>query len=118
MLIRCWKNRFSAHVKWVIFLIVIAIAIPAIWIAAIILRRRYIRKKEREIEMRPPVAIGPHQVQAMSGGYSYGDGVGVAEAGRKSGNGGREKGKGVVTEASGEAGGDGEKKGWLRKARK
>lgn len=49
-------------------LIVLAIAIPAIWIAAILLRRRYIRKRDREIEMRPPVAIGPHQVQAMSGG--------------------------------------------------
>ncbi|TVY36307.1 hypothetical protein LSUB1_G005862 [Lachnellula subtilissima] len=83
-----WKYELSSHVKWVVMLIILAIAIPAIWIAAIFLRRRYIRKRDREIEMRSPVAIGPHQVQAMSGGYSYGDGV-VDQNGKRSGVGGR-----------------------------
>jgi hypothetical protein len=105
-------------------LIVLAIAIPTIWIAAILLRRRYIRKKEREIEMRPPVAIGPHQVQAMSGGYSYGDGV-VDASGKRSGVGGRgggankgEKGPAGVVAMPADNSGQKEQRGWLRKDRK
>ncbi|TVY48748.1 hypothetical protein LOCC1_G001646 [Lachnellula occidentalis] len=119
---------FDSHVKWVVMLIVLAIGIPAVWIAAIILRRRYIRKRDREIEMRPPVALGPHQIQAMSGGYSYGDGV-VDQNGKRSDVGGRGPGTGsgghskdmsastsvpVATPADGRK----EKTGWLQKARR
>ncbi|TVY68632.1 hypothetical protein LSUE1_G006265 [Lachnellula suecica] len=98
----------AAHWKWVVMLIVLFVAITLGWTLAILFRRRYLRKREKEIEMRPPVAIGPHQVQAMSGGYSYGDGV-VDVAGRKSG-----VGEGVTATPA-----DGRKKGgWLRKDRK
>lgn len=50
-------------------LVVIVIAIAGGWVGAFCLRRRYLRKKEREIEMRPPVAWGPHQLQGMTGGF-------------------------------------------------
>lgn len=56
-------------------LIVLVVGITAAWLIAFFFRRRYLRKKEREIEMRPPVALGPHQLQGMTGGYKYGDGV-------------------------------------------
>jgi len=116
----------SSHVKWVVMLIILAIAIPAIWIAAIFLRRRYIRKRDREIEMRPPVAIGPHQVQAMSGGYSYGDGVvdqhgkrsGVGGRGPSNGSGGHSKDMSASAVVATPADGTREKKGWLQKARR
>jgi hypothetical protein len=55
--------------------IVMFVIIVGTWIAACMFRRRYIRRKEKEIEMLPPVALGPHQLQAMTGGYRYGDGV-------------------------------------------
>lgn len=67
--------RFSTHVKWVVMIIVMFVVIVGTWIVACLFRRRYLRKKEREIEMLPPVALGPHQLQAMTGGYRYGDGV-------------------------------------------
>lgn len=51
-------------------LVIIVVAIVGGWIGACLLRRRYIRKKEKEIEMLPPIATGPHQLQAMTGGYS------------------------------------------------
>lgn len=67
------------------------------------LRKRYLRRKEREIEMRPPVAWGPHQMQNQTGGYNYGDGV-------QDGSGGRSKeAKTMIAAMSGKS------KGWLRK---
>lgn len=63
-------------------LVVIVVAIVGAWIAACLLRRRYIRNREKEIEMLPPVALGPHQLQAMTGGYRYGDGVVDASRGQ------------------------------------
>lgn len=56
-------------------LVVMVVVIVGTWILACLFRRRYLRKKEKEIEMLPPVALGPHQLQAMTGGYRYGDGV-------------------------------------------
>ncbi|KAN0122826.1 hypothetical protein V8E51_001152 [Hyaloscypha variabilis] len=64
----------STHYKWVIMLVIIVVAIVGGWIAACYIRRRHIRRKEKEIEMRPPVAWGPHQLQHATGGYS-GDGI-------------------------------------------
>lgn len=107
--------RFATHYKWVIMLIVIFLAIAIVWTVAILLRKRYIRKKEREIEMRPPVAIGPHQHQAMTGGYTYGDGV--VDTGRKSGGKRGGHGKEMRAEVT-PADGTREKGGWLRKVRK
>lgn len=72
-------------------LVVIFVAIVGAWIAACLLRRRYIRKREKEIEMLPPVALGPHQLQEMTGGYRYGDGVVDATRGGQNNAGGHHK---------------------------
>lgn len=69
-------------------LVVLVFGITLGWVIACVLRRRYLRKKEREIELRGPLAWGPHQAQSAP----YGDGVVDAETGR----GGR-KGKSVNT---------------------
>ena len=91
-------------------LIVLLIAIVGGWVIAACLRRRYIRKKEREIEMRPPVAWGPHQMQASTGGYNYGDGV--VDAGRA------KEAKMLAAQATpADRTGAKVKKGWLSKER-
>jgi hypothetical protein len=99
-------------------LIVIFVLIVGGWIGACALRRRYIRKKEREIEMLPPVALGPHQLQAMTGGYS--DGVFDSGRGKQYGHGGHSKEASsmlaLVTPADGVKP-KRESKGWLRKSR-
>ena len=83
--------RISTHYKWVIMIVVIFFAIVGGWIGACLLRRRYLRKKEREIEMKPPVAWGPHQMQGATGGYNYGDGVVDGNRGGHHGAGGHSK---------------------------
>lgn len=88
--------------------IVLVIGFAVIWVGAILLRRRYIRKKEKEIEMRPPVAWGPHQMQGATGGY--GDGVVDARGGAAK----EARSDALATPADGKR----ESKGnWLRKAR-
>lgn len=63
-------------------LIVLVVGISLAWLIAFYFRRRYLRKKEREFEMRPPVALGPHQFQSATGGYGYGHGsVNTADGG-------------------------------------
>ncbi|KAF4620094.1 hypothetical protein G7Y89_g14728 [Cudoniella acicularis] len=63
-ILTAWRNRIQRTYPWVIMLVVITLAIVLGWIAACIFRRRYLRRKEREFEMRPPVvAWGPHQHQ-------------------------------------------------------
>lgn len=76
-------HRFASHWKWVVMLIVLFLAMVIGWVGACLLRRRITRKREREFEMRPPVAWGPHQLQGMTGGYAYGDGVVNAPGGRR-----------------------------------
>jgi hypothetical protein len=49
-------HRMSNHWQWVIMIVVLSLAIVIGWIAACLLRRRYIRRKEREYELRPPAA--------------------------------------------------------------
>ena len=53
-------------------LVALFVVIVGGWIGACLLRRRYIRKREKEIEMLPPIATGPHHLQATTGGYSDG----------------------------------------------
>ena len=103
--------RFATHWKWVVMLVVMVIGLTAIWVGAIILRRRYIRKKEKEFEMRPPVAWGPHQLQGMTGGYTYGDGVVDARGGAS-----KEAILQVVATPA-DSRGKRESKGWLTKDR-
>lgn len=55
-------------------LIVLFLAITLIWIGACLYRRRYNRNREREIEMRAPVAWGPHQTQSGPSGPGYSNG--------------------------------------------
>jgi hypothetical protein len=106
-------------------LIVIFFGIVGLWITAHLLRRRHIRKREKEIEMRPPVAWGPHQMQGATGGYTYGDGVVEASrGGRSHGGGGHYKEAkldaqtvAIATPADGTRSGKRESKGWLRKSR-
>ena len=92
-------------------LIVMAVGLTAIWVGAILLRRRYIQKKEKEIEMRPPIAWGPHQMQGMTGGYTYGDGVVDAKGGPTK----EARLQAVATPA--DSRGKRESKGWLTKNR-
>jgi hypothetical protein len=81
-------HRFATHYKWVIMLIILAIGITLTWVLSCVLRKRYLRKKEKEYEMRPPVAWGPHQLQGNTPGFTAG-------LGSKNG-----KGKGKVVHAS------------------
>lgn len=109
-------NRLSTHYKWVIMLVVIFVAIVGAWIAACLLRRRYIRKREKEIEMLPPIALGPHQLQAMTGGYRYGDGVVDASRGAQNNAGGHHK-EMVSIEATAPNGANRHSKGLKKKNR-
>lgn len=104
-------TRLQSHYQWVIFLVVVTVGIIGIWVGAYYLRKHYLRKKEREFEMRPPVAWGPHQMQNQTGGYNYGDGVIDANAG------GRTKEAKMMAASATPAGPPGAKSGWLRKGR-
>lgn len=65
--------------------IVIVVGLTALWVGAWYWRRAYLRKKEREIEMSPSGAWGPHHVHG-------GNGMSDAESGVMSGgNGGHHK---------------------------
>ncbi|TEY57127.1 hypothetical protein BOTCAL_0221g00200 [Botryotinia calthae] len=76
------QSWLSSHAKWVAMLIVLVVGITGVWLIAFYFRRRYLRKREKEIEMRPPVALGPHQLQNTTEGYRYGEGaINAAEGG-------------------------------------
>ncbi|ATZ46454.1 hypothetical protein BCIN_01g10450 [Botrytis cinerea B05.10] len=76
------QSWLSSHAKWVAMLIVLVVGITGVWLIAFYFRRRYLRKREKEIEMRPPVALGPHQLQNATDGYRYGEGaINAAEGG-------------------------------------
>ncbi|KAE9381162.1 hypothetical protein N431DRAFT_457771 [Stipitochalara longipes BDJ] len=104
----------SSHYKWVIMLVVIVVAIVGGWIGACMFRRRYIRRKEKEIEMRPPVAWGPHQLQHATGGYNYGEAIGDPSKGKGAVGGYNKEAAAVVIPANGKR----ESKGWLSKKNK
>lgn len=108
------RPRLAGHYKWVIMLVIIIFLIVGGWIAACMLRRRYIRKKEKEFEMRPPVAWGPHQLQGMTGGYNYGDGVSDANRAGES-NGPYNKEAAVTATPADAAGGKRESRGLKKK---
>jgi len=115
------QTWLGTHWKWVVMLVVMVVGITGIWLTACLLRRRYIRKKEKEIEMRPPVAWGPHQMQATTGGYRYGDGVVEAKGARHDAGGHHKEAssriEAVATPADGRKA-KRESKGWLTKSRK
>jgi hypothetical protein len=102
-------------------LIILIIAIVGGWVGACIWRRAYLRKKERQYELRPPAIpwapAGPEH--HMAGGLQrvYGPGVGMG-----AGTGGYNKEMRSTVDSSGGESGlkDPEKggvRGFLRKAR-
>ncbi|TAQ88118.1 hypothetical protein B7494_g3586 [Chlorociboria aeruginascens] len=109
----------GTHWKWVIMLVVLVVAIVGGWIIACIFRKRYLSKKEREFELRPPVvAWGPHQMHgAMHGAMepaALRGTPGQAETGQLG------RSKEVSKEHSSEASAvpaKRESKGWLKKSR-
>jgi len=98
------QTWWDGHWKWIVMVIVIALAMITIWVGASMLRKRYIRKKEREIEMRPPVAWGPHQMQHSTGGF------GDANAGARA-----KEAKSMAAAAPAAPAMKGGKKSWLSK---
>lgn len=66
--------------------------------------------------MLPPVALGPHQLQAMTGGYRYGDGVVDANRGGHNNAGGHHK-EMVSVEAGAANGANRHSKGLKKKNR-
>lgn len=104
-------------------LIILFLAMVIGWVGACMLRRRILRNREKEFEMRPPVAWGPHQLQGMTGGYNSGNGVVAAgRVGAAPGKGGAmmsEKKAAAADAAKGAPGPGGEKRerNWLRKSR-
>jgi hypothetical protein len=99
-------------------IIVVFFGIVGIWVAAWYFRKRYIRKRDKAFEMRPPVAWGPHQMQGATGGYNYGDGVtDASRGGRSMGAGGHHKEALAMATPSDATMGKRESKGWLRKSR-
>ena len=63
----------------------VTLALIGGWVTASFFRRRYLRKKEKEVELRRPVSWGPHQMQAMTGGFANSEvalGAGAAGPGR------------------------------------
>ncbi|KAK3362314.1 hypothetical protein B0T25DRAFT_512550 [Lasiosphaeria hispida] len=53
---------FSTHYQWVIFLIIMVVAVIGIWVGACIWRRRYLRKKDRQY------ALGANLAHATESG--------------------------------------------------
>jgi hypothetical protein len=89
------------------------------WVGASFFRRRYLQNKEKEIEMRPPVAWGPHQMQAMTGGFNNNSSE-VALSGRVASPFGTEAkvAGGEPAAYSDPSRGNRESRGWLRKERR
>lgn len=108
------QTWFQSHWKWVVMIIVVLLAMIIIWVGAVFLRRRIIRKREREIEMKPPVAWGPHQMQNQSNGYSFGDGAPPDSGGGRSKE---AKMMGALATPADNRGTNRESRGWLRKSR-
>jgi hypothetical protein len=95
--------------------VVVTLAIVGGWVSASYFRRRYLQKKEREFELRPPIAVGPHQMQAMTGGFNsevaLGSGRGASPMVPEM----KPLGGDAITSQAG--GGQRESRGWLRKDR-
>ena len=46
----------DTHWKWIVMVVVLVVAFVGSWIAASFFRKRYLRKRELNYEMRPPTA--------------------------------------------------------------
>jgi len=56
-------------------IIVIVVAIIGLWIGACLLRRRYVRKKEMQYELRPPAIPWAESSTKGAGPYGFNDGT-------------------------------------------
>ena len=76
-------NRIATHYKYVIMIVIIVLAIVGGWVAAVFFRRRYLRKRELNYEMRPPTAPWVTGHTGPTGPYGaggFGDGAAGKEA--------------------------------------
>ncbi|KIN03907.1 hypothetical protein OIDMADRAFT_158870 [Oidiodendron maius Zn] len=110
------KSWIAGHYGWVIFAVVVTLSMAGGWVGASYLRRRYLQKKEKEIEMRPPVAWGPHQTQAMTGGFNNSEAALSGRVASPLGNETKAAAGEAVYPDSGR--GNRESRGWLRKERR
>ena len=56
------QNRLSNHYQWVIFLVIMVVAIVGIWVGACVWRKRYMRKRDRQY------ALGTNLAHATESG--------------------------------------------------
>lgn len=108
-------NRIAGHYGWVIFVVVVTLAIIGGWVSASYFRRRYLQRKEREFELRPPVSVGPHQMQAMTGGFNSEVALGSGRGESPMASETKPLGGDAITSQAG--GGQRGSRGWLRKDR-
>ncbi|KFY29707.1 hypothetical protein V494_08532 [Pseudogymnoascus sp. VKM F-4513 (FW-928)] len=77
------KSWIEGHYQYVIMIVIIVVAIVGGWIAAAFFRKRYLRKRELNYEMRPPTApwaTGHSGPAGPYGGSGFGDGAAGKEA--------------------------------------
>ncbi|KFX90332.1 hypothetical protein V495_05305 [Pseudogymnoascus sp. VKM F-4514 (FW-929)] len=74
------KTWIEAHYQYVIMIVIIVLAIVFGWIAAAFFRRRYLRKRELNYEMRPPTAPWVTGHTGPTGPYG-GNGGGFGDSG-------------------------------------
>lgn len=80
------QTWIETHAKWVVMAVILVIAFVGGWIAAAFFRRRYLRKRELNYEMRAPAqpwVTGDGRASAQAGPYGqsvYGPGVVDKEA--------------------------------------
>ncbi|KAH6650371.1 hypothetical protein F5144DRAFT_588861 [Chaetomium tenue] len=69
-----WKRRAAIlldnHYQWVIFLVIMVVAIVGIWVGACVWRRRYIRKKDRVYALNSNLAHATESGRVVPNGGS------------------------------------------------
>ncbi|OBT70110.1 hypothetical protein VE03_00481 [Pseudogymnoascus sp. 23342-1-I1] len=77
------KTWMESHYQYVIMIVIIVVAFVGGWILAAFFRKRYLRKRELNYEMRPPTApwvTGHSGPAGPYGGGGFGDGAAGKEA--------------------------------------
>lgn len=62
--------RLDNHYQWVIFLVIMVVAIVGIWVGACVWRRRYIRKKDRVYALNSNLAHATESGRVVPNGGS------------------------------------------------
>jgi hypothetical protein len=62
MILTLHASRLDGHYQWVIFAVIMVVAIVGIWVGACVWRRRYLRKKDRMY------ALGTNMARATESG--------------------------------------------------